>query len=348
MDLSQRKQKILKAVIDEYIGTAEPVGSRAISKKDDLDISSATIRNEMADLEEMGYLVQPHTSAGRVPTDAGYRFYVNTLMKRYRMSVEALEKLNMIMEERVSQLEMIIKKASFIASTLTEYTTVVTSPKLNSSVIRKLEILNLGHGNIMVLIVTGTGMVKNQSVAIELTDRQAMKLSKIISDGVCGKTAEELTFDTIERIGKKAEKSLDIPPKVLISIMNFVYETIDSLDETEVYVNNAKSILSYPEFADTGKAREMLEFLESKEKLVKMIGAPKDSVDVKIGAENEFSELENSSLVTVNYKVGDKVVGRIGVIGPKRMNYAKVIASLDCISNQIDKILGEMYRESEE
>ena len=126
MDLSQRKQKILKAVIDEYIGTAEPVGSRAISKKDDLDISSATIRNEMADLEEMGYLVQPHTSAGRVPTDAGYRFYVNTLMKRYRMSVEALEKLNMIMEERVSQLEMIIKKASLIASTLTEYTTVVT------------------------------------------------------------------------------------------------------------------------------------------------------------------------------------------------------------------------------
>ena len=348
MDLSQRKQKILKAVIDEYIGTAEPVGSRAISKKDELDISSATIRNEMADLEEMGYLVQPHTSAGRVPTDAGYRFYVNTLMKRYRMSVEALEKLNMIMEERVSQLEMIIKKASLIASTLTEYTTVVTSPKLNSSVIKKLEILNLGHGNVMVLIVTGTGMVKNQSVAIELTDRQASKLSKIIGDGVCGKTAEELTFDAIEKISKKAEKSVDIPPKVLISIMNFVYETIDSLDETEVYVNNAKSILSYPEFADTGKAREMLEFLESKEKLVKMIGAPKDSVDVKIGTENEFSELENSSLVTVNYKVGDKVVGRIGVIGPKRMNYAKVIASLDCISNQIDKILGEMYRESGE
>ena len=348
MDLSQRKQKILKAVIDEYIGTAEPVGSRAISKKEDLDISSATIRNEMADLEEMGYLVQPHTSAGRVPTDAGYRFYVNSLMKRYRMSVEALEKLNMIMEERVSQLEMIIKKASLIASTLTEYTTVITTPRLNSSVIRKLEILNLGHGNIMVLIVTGTGMVKNQSVAIELTDKQALKLSKIISDGVCGKTAEELTFDTIDRISKKAEKSLDIPPKVLISIMNFVYETIDSLDETEVYVNNAKSILSYPEFADTGKAREMLEFLESKDKLVKMIGAPKDSVDIKIGTENEFSELENSSLVTVNYKVGDRVVGRIGVIGPKRMNYAKVIASLDCISNQIDKILGEMYRESEE
>ena len=349
MDLSQRKQRILKAIIDEYIGTAEPVGSRAISKKEDLGLSSATIRNEMADLEEMGYLIQPHTSAGRIPTDSGYRFYVNSLMKRYKMSVEALEKLNMIMAERVNHLELIIKKASLIASTLTEYTTVVTSPKLNSSVIKKLELVNLGHGNVMALIITGTGMVKNQSVAISLSDEQAAELSKIISDRVSGRTADELTFDVISDIEALAAKKLDIPSKVLINILNFVYEAIDSLDETEIYVNNAKSILSYPEFSDTKKAREMLEFLESKENLVKMIGSPKDGVDVKIGTENEFAELENSSLVTVNYKVGDKVVGRIGVIGPKRMNYAKVIASLDCISNQIDKILGEMYStESEE
>lgn len=348
MDLSQRKQKILKAIIDEYIGTAEPVGSRVIAKKDDLGLSSATIRNEMADLEEMGYLIQPHTSAGRIPTDIGYRFYVNSLMKRYKMSVEALEKLNTIMAERVNHLEMIIKKASLIASTLTEYTTVVTSPKLNSSVIKKLELVNLGHGNVMALIITGTGMVKNQSVAISLSDEQASMLSKIISDRISGRTADELTFDIIKDIENEADKSLDIPSKILINILNFVYEAIDSLDETEIYLNNAKSILSYPEFSDTKKAREMLEFLESKENLVKMIGTPKDGVDVKIGAENEFAELENSSLVTVNYKVGDKVVGRIGVIGPKRMNYAKVIASLDCISNQIDKILGEMYREESE
>ena len=343
MELSERKQKILKAVIDEYVEAAEPVGSRAIAKKDELGLSSATIRNEMADLEEMGYLAQPHTSAGRIPTDVGYRFYVNTLMNRYKMGVEALEKLNMIMEERVNHLELIIKKASLIASTLTEYTTVVTTPKLNSSVIKKLELVNLGHGSVIILIVTGTGIVKNQSVAVSLTDKQAAALSKIISDRISGITADELTFDIIKDIEKAAKKKVDIPPKALISILNFVYETIDSLDETEVYVNNAKSILSYPEFSDTKKAREMLEFLENKENLVKMIGAPNDGVDVKIGTENEFTELENSSLVTVNYKAGDKVIGRIGVIGPKRMNYAKVIASLDCISNQIDKILGEMY-----
>lgn len=348
MDLSQRKQKILKAVIDEYVGTAEPVGSRAIAKKDELGLSSATIRNEMADLEEMGYLIQPHTSAGRVPTDIGYRFYVNSLMNRYKMSVEALEKLNMIMAERVNQLELIIKKASLIASTLTEYTTVITSPKLNGSTIKKLELINLGYGSVMILVVTGTGIVKNQSVSVNLTDKQAAALSKIISDRIAGMTADELTFEVVKDIEKKAKKKVDLPPKALINILNFVYETVDSLEETEVYVNNAKSILSYPEFSDTKKAREMLAFLEDKENLVKLIGTQKDGVDVKIGTENEFSELENSSLVTVNYKVGDKVVGRIGVIGPKRMNYAKVIASLDCISNQIDKILGEMYRESEE
>ena len=348
MDLSQRKQRILKAIIDEYIGTAEPVGSRAISKKDDLGLSSATIRNEMADLEEMGYLIQPHTSAGRIPTDSGYRFYVDSLIERYKISVEALEKLNMIMAERVNHLDLIIKKASLIASTLTEYTTVVTSPKINGSVIKRLELINLGHGSVMILVITKTGIVKNQSVAVTLSDEQASELTKIISDRVTGLSADELTFDVIKDIEKTAKKKADIPPKVLINILNFVYETIDSLDETEIFVNNAKSILSYPEFSDTKKAREMLEFLDNKENLVRLIGAPKDSVDVKIGTENEFAELENSSLVTVNYKVGDKVVGRIGVIGPKRMNYAKVIASLDCISNQVDKILGEMYREESE
>ena len=343
MELSERKQKILQAVIDEYIGTAEPVGSRAISKKNELGLSSATIRNEMADLEEMGYLIQPHTSAGRIPSDVGYRFYVNSLMKRYQMSVEAIEKMKMIMAERVSQLEMIIKKASLIASTLTEYTTVVTSPKLNSSVIKKIELVNLGLGMVMIVIITKTGVIKNQSVEIDIGDKTAAALTEVLNSKIAGMTADEVTFEKIKAIGDEIEDRFTLQPKVLISILNFVYEAIDSLDQTEVYVNNAKSILSYPEFSDVNKAREMLTFLENKDNLVKLIGSSKDGVDIKIGAENEFSELRNSSLVTVDYSMGDKVVGRIGVIGPKRMNYAKVVASLDCISNHVDKILAQLY-----
>jgi len=343
VELSDRKQKILQAIIDEYIGTAEPVGSRAISKKNDLGLSSATIRNEMADLEEMGYLVQPHTSAGRVPSDTGYRFYVNSLMQRYQMSVEALENLQAVMFDKVSELELVIKKASLIASSLTEYTTVVTSPKLTSAVIKKIELINLGHGNSMVVIITKTGIVKSQTMEIDITDSDASVLTEILNSNISGKTADELTFEKIKDIGDELEKVMELSPKVLINILNFVYDVIGSLDKTEVYVNNAKSILSYPEFSDVGKAREMLSFLDNKENLVKLIGTSGDDVDIKIGTENEFAELENSSMVTVNYKMGDKVVGRIGVIGPKRMNYAKVIASLDCISNQVDKILGELY-----
>lgn len=343
MELSDRKQKILQAVIDEYVGTAEPVGSRAISKRNELGLSSATIRNEMADLEEMGFLIQPHTSAGRVPSDTGYRFYVNSLMKRYQMSVDALEKLQSIMADRANQLEMIIKKASLMASTLTEYTTVVTAPKLNSTRIKKIELVSLGYGNVMIVIITSTGVIKNQSVELELNDEEAAKLSVVLNRRISGLTADELTFDRIREIGMEIDESFNIKPKVIVNMLNFVYEAIDSLDYTEVYVNNAKSILSYPEFSDVKKAREMLAFLDNKEKLVKLIGDAKDGVDIKIGAENEFEELENSSMVTVNYSLNDKTIGRIGVIGPKRMNYAKVIASLDCISNHVDKILYELY-----
>lgn len=343
MELSDRKQKILQAIIDEYIGTAEPVGSRAISKKNELGLSSATIRNEMADLEEMGFLIQPHTSAGRVPSDTGYRFYVNSLMRRYQMSVEALEKMQAIMADRVNQLEMIIKKASLMASTLTEYTTVVTSPKLTSSRIKKIDLISLGFGNVMIVIITSAGIIKNQSVELDLSDLEASRLSEVLNRRISGLTADELTLEKIKEIGKEIDESFDIAPKVLINMLNFVYEAIDSLDYTEVYVNNAKSILSYPEFSDVGKAKEMLAFLDNKEKLVKLIGSAKDGVDIKIGAENEFEELSNSSMITVNYSMNDKSIGRIGVIGPKRMNYAKVIASLDCISNHVDKILYELY-----
>lgn len=344
MELSDRKQKILQAIIDEYIGTAEPVGSRAISKKNDLGLSSATIRNEMADLEEMGFLVQPHTSAGRIPSDTGYRFYVNSLMQRYQMSVEALENLQAVMFDKVSELELVIKKASLIASSLTEYTTVVTSPKLTSAVIKKIELINLGHGSSMVVIITKTGIVKSQTIEIDISDADANTLTEILNRSISGKTADELTFEEIKGIGDEIEDVMELSPKVLINILNFVYDVIGSLDQTEVYVNNAKSILSYPEFSDVSKAREMLSFLDNKDNLVKLIGTSGEDVDIKIGTENEFAELENSSMVTVNYKMGDKVVGRIGVIGPKRMNYAKVIASLDCISNQVDKILGELYK----
>ncbi len=341
MELSDRKKKILQAIIDEYVGTAEPVGSRAISKRDDLGLSSATIRNEMADLEDMGYLVKPHTSAGRIPSDIGYRFYVNSLMERYQLGVEAVEGLAREFESRVNQLDMLIKKASDITSALTEYTTVITSPALGRSVIRKIDFIKMSGSQAMLLIVTKAGLVKHTMISVEVSDSDALKISDALNIRLSGMVAEMITqndFLEIAKISNSVEK------ETLKTILDNVYKAITELDRRDVYVNNARKILEYPEFSDMDKAREMLDFLEDKDNLIKIISEDdKDGVGIKIGKENNIKELENTSLITVDYKVGDRTLGKIGVIGPKRMNYAKVVASLDLISGHIDKILGEIY-----
>lgn len=343
MELNERKRKILQAIIDEYIGTAEPVGSRAISKKEELGLSSATIRNEMADLEEMGYLIQPHTSAGRVPSDEGYRFYVNSLMQRYQLGVEAIARLQEEMENKVIQLEKIIRHAGVLTSTLTDYTTFVTTPGRISK-IKKIDLVPIGYNMIMLIVVTLT--VQNQVIYADITEEQCAELAKILNKHLVNLSGEEITFARINEIQREIEARLNIAPQVLINIMHFVYEFINSMSDSDIYINNAKSILKYPEYADIDKARELFNFLEDKESLKLLASAEDESgIRAKIGKENGLDILNDCSLVTVNYTLGDKRAGKLGVIGPKRMNYAKVFASLDIISVEIDKILRQYIKE---
>lgn len=351
MELSERKRQILQAIITEYMGTAEPVGSRAISKRNELGLSSATIRNEMSDLEEMGFLIKPHTSAGRIPSDTAYRFYVNTMLKRYQVSVETIEKLQRDLREKVNHLDVLIKNASMIASLLTNYTTFITTPELNSAVIKRFELVDLGSGSVMLIIVTNTGAVKNKLMNMgNVIESDIIKLSNILNKSLVGLTAHEITFEKIQSIHDKIKVSLKISPKVLINIMNFVYSAVEELDETDIFVSNAKSILSYPEYNSVSEAKKMLTFLEDKKNLKELFSKKDDEskVNIKIGSENEFEELSNSSIVTVDYSLNNKAVGKIGVIGPKRMDYAKVIASLDCISEHLDKILYQFYIDESE
>lgn len=345
MELSDRKKRILQEVINEYMGTAEPVGSRAISKKESLGLSSATIRNEMADLEEMGFLIQPHTSAGRIPSDAAYRFYVNTMLTKYQVSMETMQKLQSELQEKVNRLEVLIKKASVIASALTQYTTVVTTPQLNSAVIKRFELVELSPGSVMLIIVTNTGAVKNRVMNFgNLTEDEIRGLSRILNSDLTGLTSNDITFEKIQAVHDKIQSALKISPKMLINIMNFVYSAIEEMDEMEIFVENAKSILSYPEYSSVQEAKRMLTFLEDKKNLKELVSGSDDSkVSVKIGSENDFEELSNSSIVTVNYSLNNKTAGKIGVIGPKRMNYAKVIANLNCISDYLDRILYQFY-----
>lgn len=350
MDLSERKQRILQAIVDEYIGTAEPVGSRSISKRDELGLSSATIRNEMADLEDMGYLVKPHTSAGRIPSDIGYRFYVNSLMQQYQISANAVEALRRELTDRVNQLDMLIKKASAVTSALTEYTTVVTSPTLSRLVIRKIDVIAMPGGNAMLILVTKSGVVKNRMIAVDITEQESKKITEALNEGLSGVVADDVDESLLGFIAGKISLADGIPTEKIMAVLKYVYEFIMAQDERDVYVDNARSMLRYPEFSDVNKARDMLNFLENRDNLIKIIdsGNNNDGVGIKIGTENNVRELENTSLITVNYKVGDKTLGKIGVIGPKRMNYAKVVASLDLISGYIDEVLKELFTQEGE
>lgn len=343
MDLNDRKKKILSAVVDEYIGTAEPVGSRAISKKNELGLSSATIRNEMADLEEMGYLMQPHASAGRVPSDNGYRFYVNSLLARYKAGMEAVNRMQKMLEERVNQLDVLIKQASMITSAMTDYTAFVTTPELNELKIKKIDLIGMGGGNVLIIVVTQTGTVRNKMINVDIDSEGLTVLEGVLNKRLCGFSADEITIATINAVQSEIEATLGLSPKTLISVLNFVYEVIEGLDDTDIYINNVNALLKHPEYSDVDKARQMLTFFEDTKNLRKAISKENaGGINVTIGSENDCSDIQDCSLVTVDYSLGDKK-GKIGVIGPKRMNYAKVFSSLDCISQNIDKILKELY-----
>lgn len=339
MELNDRKKLILQAIIDEYIASAEPVGSRAISKKNELGLSSATIRNEMADLEEMGYLIQPHTSAGRIPSDVGYRFYVNSLMHRHKMGVEAIERLQTELAGRISRLDRAIARAGYLAAALTDYTTVITTPIGEKTEIKKLDLVPISDDSVMLLIVTRT--VKSKVIKTTLSPDECICVAQILNSALVNKTADEIGYDTIREIEKACCDKLNINPRTIINVLNFVYESISEIDEGEIYVENAKSILKYPEYRDVDKAREIFSFLEDKSNLKKLVAeTDSDGIKAKIGTENEPEILKDCSLVTVNYSLDGKSVGKLGVIGPKRMNYAQVFASLDLISNEIDKLIG--------
>ena len=336
MDLSDRKKKILQAIIDEYIGTAEPVGSRAISKKENLGLSSATIRNEMADLEEMGYLIQPHTSAGRIPSDEGYRFYVNSLMRDYKIGIDAVAQLQSMLESRVSLLDKLIRYAGAIASNLTEYTTVISAPKDDDSEIKKVDVVAVESHTVMLIVVTRR--VRNASVNVSLSGEGCERLGQLINKSLAGMKPHEVTRDTIEKIKDGATGF--IKDSILDKILDCLYDTVTADAETEIYVTNANSILRYPEFADVDKARDMLSFLDDKEKLKKLAAADTgEGINATIGKENDFEILQDSSLVSMNYTQPSGGAGKLTVIGPKRMNYSKVFASLDLISNEIEKLV---------
>lgn len=346
MEMNERKRKILHTIINEYVTKAEPVGSRHIAKNLDMGLSSATIRNEMADLEEMGYLEQPHTSAGRIPSDKGYRFYVNELMSGYEMSKTDMDLLAGAMEMKLTQFDKVIRQASVLLSQLTNYTAVLMTPEMKHGAIKTIELIPVDAASMLVILVTNEGIMKNKRVYMPQNMKADMvsRVSSILKEHLSGLLLHEIDMRKITDI----KKALGINYEMIFPILDFISDIVDDIrKETEIYLSGATNIFNFPEYKDVSRAREFLEFLDDKNSIVKVLseaGSDEEhDVRIRIGKENGLDIMQNLSLVTTDYHLGGRAAGRVGIIGPTRMNYSKVVANIHHISKYLDKLLEELY-----
>ena len=353
MLLDDRKRKILKVIVDDYINTAEPVGSRTLARKHEIGLSSATIRNEMADLEELGLLEQLHTSSGRRPSDEGYRFYVDELLHGdslyNELSIEEMERIKEAMEIRIDELNGLIRKAASVIANVTNYTAVAVVSGMSKSEIKAVQIVPIEKNKALVILVTKEGTVKNNMVRldIEVLPDILIDVSIIFNKILKGLTIEEITEDVITNIRNIAGDKL--PDNVVINLLNGIIDCIHQIDNKQIYLDGTNNILNFPEFGDIEKAKEFLNLLEAEElvdNILKENTKTNDDICIQIGKENKSDLIKDCSLITTTYGIDGNVIGTIGIIGPKRMEYSKVISVMNWVKKKINedilKILGDI------
>lgn len=349
MHLGDRKRRILQAIINDYIETAEPVGSRTISKRYMPDISSATIRNEMSDLEELGYLEQPHTSAGRIPSDLGYRLYVNSLMDRYRLSVMEMNRLQEAMDRKLAELDSLMGEASNILSHLTNYTAVAMAPEIKKSTIRSVQLLPVDERRLLVVIVTSRDTVKNRFIPLNkpIGSELTQKINNVLNKHLNGLALEDITLARITQI--KAE--VGYGNELINPVLDFIAEVINKTDSgSNIVLGGAANILNYPEYSSIEKARDILCFLDNHERIYEAINSSQTGlagVNIIIGSENPQLQNHHCSIVLSHYKIGDST-GLIGLIGPTRMDYSKVVSVLDYFLGHFNKAIERLCGDIEE
>lgn len=340
MELDERKKTILKLIIATYLETGEPVGSRTISKFNDLNLSSATIRNEMADLEELGYIVQPHTSAGRIPTDKGYRFYVDNLMEEKEEA--EVEKSTLL--ERVDRMELLLKQVAKVLAYNTNYATLVTAPNYRKTV-KFIQLSKVDEQTLLAVIVIEGNLIKNQIIPIDtiLDNEDVLKFNILLNTFLQGASLEDINLEMINAMKKQSgEYSV-----ILDQIFQGIIEAVHEANELEIYTSGATNILKYPEIGDISRTSELLEKFEDKEELSHLIekktGNKDESGDIQvyIGEENAVQNMEDCSIVTATYKMPEGATGTIGILGPKRMDYKKVVSTLKNLTIELDDIFNK-------
>ncbi len=338
MELDERKTKILQAVIRNYLETGEPVGSRTISKYTDLNLSSATIRNEMADLEEMGYILQPHTSAGRIPSDKGYRFYVDAMMALKER--EAIERQEMLLE-RQDKLEAMLKQIVRVLAQNTQYATMISAPYNHRNKVKFIQLSRMDERQILAVIVAEGNVIKNNifSVAEELSDEALLQLNMLLNTHLNGLSMEEINLGLIAAIKQQAGIHSDL----VSGVIDAVAEAIKADDDLEIYTSGANNIFRYPELADQERASGLINAFEEKKLLTGLVqddSAENGHTDIQvyIGGETPVQGMKDCSVVTATYELSEGMRGTIGIIGPKRMDYDKVIGTLKTLRSRLDEL----------
>lgn len=338
MALNDRKIQILQAIINDYIETAEPVGSRTIAKKYNLGISSATIRNEMSDLEEMGFILQPHASSGRIPSDMGYRLYVDHLMQQKELSQEEQRYLQSIISRDVSQIDYLMEETAKAISLLTNYTTFISEPVGQGTRIKQLRLLPLDSTSILLVIATGDNFIKNHVMKMgnvpseETIFRIGLGLNHILQ----GKTLQEIDGAAISRM----QQELAEYQELLQPILKAIEATMRAAEKVQVHMSGAKNILAFPEFSDIQKAKSLFQTLEEKDVLVTLLEESKSNdMQILIGSENTVQGMKDCSVITATYKMGENTRGTIGIVGPTRMDYSQVISVLNGMVRNIENVL---------
>ena len=341
--LQERKARVLYAVIHEYIKTGKPVGSSVLEQKYKFNLSPATLRNLMAELEKDGYLTHPHTSAGRIPTDAGYKAYVNSLVELQRLAVEEEERIKKEYEKKTKEIDSLLSQTSKILSGLSNYTGFITAPKAKVNEIRNIELMQVSKSQVMVILLTKTGMVKHKMINLSVDSEELYELKKFLNNKLRGLTVEEASKRLIVEVEKYQNKQND-----MLQLAEQICNVIDSIQE-DIYVDGTSNVLSVPEFTDFESAKSLMKLNEDKDRLIEIIGKDLDeaTVNVKIGGQ-DLSELKNLSVVKTSYSYGDKIVGVLGIIGPKRMDYDKMMALVNSVSNIVNGFLLKMGDDEDE
>lgn len=338
MQLDERKMKILQAVIRNYLETGEPVGSRTISKYTDLNLSSATIRNEMADLEELGYILQPHTSAGRIPSDKGYRLYVDQMMES---KVREVDEMKEMLLEKEDKMEHLLKQVAKVLANNTNYATMVSAPQYQRNKVKFIQLSKVDARQLLIVIVIQGNLIKNHILPLDemLSDEDILKLNMLLNTNLNGLAMDEINLGLISAIKEKAGVHSDI----ISHVIDMVAEAIRGDEDLEIYTSGANNILRYPELSDKQRASELLNTFEEKQNLQSLVnealeGESSTGIQVYIGDETPIQSMKDCSVVTATYEIGEGMKGTVGIIGPKRMDYDKVVTILKNLTTQLDEL----------